>query len=220
MCVASFLPKPTRVLSCHKGDSRTIVQQFGEAKGGARGAPRTEGEGEDLANEVFWFTNEDREADGKFALKGTGDQTGGKIENSIERRQRECREALDAYNASTDHPSADDVVSGKVGIEEALKKGFEAKFGGQRVIFFTQQKIGDKYQGRGEGNRLQLIRHALNVRGNMFPVDHEGGQIGVVERWTQANSNHRFVITADKETGVAVNVMRCSNAYIKSNYKK
>ena len=87
------------------------------------------------------------------------------------------------------------------------------------MIFFTQQKIGDKYQGRDESNRLLLIKHALKVRGNMFPVNHEGEQIGVVEGWTRKNSNHRFVITADKETGVAVNVMRCSDAYIKKNFR-
>ena len=65
-----------------------------------------------------------------------------------------------------------------------------------------------------------FFKHALKVRSNMFPINHKGEQIGVVEAWTRKNSNKRFVITADKETGVAVNIMRCNDAYIKSNYKK
>jgi hypothetical protein len=53
----------------------------------------------------------------------------------------------------------------------------------------------------------------------MFPVKHPGDQIGLVERLTSKNSGQRHVVTADRETGIAVNVMRCSDAYIKKNYK-
>jgi phage gp29-like protein len=139
-------------------------------------------------------------------------------ENKTEKRQRECREALEAYKASNDHPSADDVASGKVDIHTALKKGFEAEFGGQKVIFFTR-RLSDKYEGRGEGGRLGLIRHALEVRTNMFPGRHSGDQVGLVERLTRQNAGRRLVVTADKKTGIAVNVMRCSDEYIKKHYK-
>ena len=163
---------------------------------------------------------------GQFVKKDGGSSDGQptkaekKTETKTEERKRTCAEALEAYKASSDHPSVEDIVSGKISIEEAVKKGFEAKFGGQKVIFFTQEKIGDKYQGRDEAARLGLIRHALTVRGNMFPVQHSGDQIGIVEGWTRKNSNRRFVITADKDTAVAVSVMRCDDAYIKRNYKK
>ena len=163
---------------------------------------------------------------GQFVKKDGGSSDGQptkaekKTETKTEERKRTCAEALEAYKASSDHPSVEDIVSGKISIEEAVKKGFEAKFGGQKVIFFTQEKIGDKYQGRDEAARLGLIRHALTVRGNMFPVQHSGDQIGIVEGWTRKNSNRRFVITADKDTAVAVSVMRCDDAYTKRNYKK
>lgn len=167
--------------------------------------------------EIFHLFNEDREENGRFAQKGSGDRTGG--ETNLQKRQRTCKEALDAYRASTDHPSVDDIVSGRIGIREALEKGFEATFGGQKVVFFTQQKIGDKYDGRGEHGRIDMIKHVLSVRSNMFPVRHHGEQTGLVERLTSKNSNQRHVVTVDRETGIAVNVMRCSDAYIRKHYK-
>jgi hypothetical protein len=33
------------------------------------------------------------------------------------------------------------------------------------------------------------------------------------------NRNQRHVVTIDKATGIAVNIMRCDDAYIKKNYK-
>ena len=176
---------------------------------------------EELENEgadVLWLANEDREANGEFAPKGTGDLTQGNTETPLQKRQRRCRESLEAYRASTDHPSADDVANGTVPIDEALKKGFEATFGGQKVIFFTPI-IAGHYQNRGEDARLGMIKHVLGVRSNMFPTRHPGEQIGLVERQTSKNAGNRHVITADRETGIAVNVMRCSDAYIKKHYK-
>ena len=177
---------------------------------------------EELANEevgeVLWLANEDREANGEFAPKGTGNLTQGNTETPLQKRQRRCKESLEAYKASTDHPSADDVANGTVPIEEALKKGFEATFGGQKVIFFTPV-IAGHYQNRGEDARLGMIKHVLGVRSNMFPTRHSGEQIGLVERPTSKNAGNRHVVTADRETGIAVNVMRCSDAYIKKHYK-
>ena len=172
---------------------------------------------------VFQFINDDRQKDGRFDMKGSGDKTKGAsdtdVETGLERRRRTCQEALDRYNASTDHPNVDDIVNGTVDIRTALAKGFEAQFGGQRIVFFTQEKIGDKYDGRGEFGRIDMLKHILAVRGNMFPVRHNGDQIGFVERLTSKNSNMRHVVTVDRTTGVAVNVMRCSDAYIRKHYK-
>ena len=163
---------------------------------------------EDDAPEIVELVNED--------VCHSEDPAHCRIHGTPENRQKRCQDALDAYNASTDHPSPDDVISGKVSIETALKKGFEVKFGGQKLIFFTQV-IGEHYAGR-EG-RLQMIKHVLEARNNMFPVKHPGDQIGLVERLTQKNSGMRHVVTADRETGIALNVMRCSDEYIKRNYK-
>ena len=195
-----------------------VIADAMAAEFGSPAAPDPSGS---LANEddaeIFHLFNEDREENGRFAQKGSGDRTGG--ETNLQKRKRTCKEALDAYRASTDHPSVDDIVSGRIGIREALEKGFEATFGGQKVVFFTKQKIGDKYDGRGEHGRIDMIKHVLAVRSNMFPIRHHGDQIGLVERLTSKNSNQRHVVTVDRETSIAVNLMRCSDAYIRKNYK-
>ena len=195
-----------------------VIADAMAAEFGSHAAPAPSGA---LANEddaeIFHLFNEDREENGRFAQKGSGDRTGG--ETNLQKRKRTCKEALDAYRASTDHPSVDDIVSGRIGIREALEKGFEATFGGQKVVFFTKQKIGDKYDGRGEHGRIDMIKHVLAVRSNMFPIRHHGDQIGLVERLTSKNSNQRHVVTVDRETSIAVNLMRCSDAYIRKNYK-
>lgn len=176
-------------------------------------------EGKTAANKKDAQGNEHDEGDGQFTSQG-GNGSENISETKLMQRQRSCQEALRAYKASTDHPSVEDVVSGKVDIRDALKKGFEATFGGQKVVFFTQEKIGDKYDGRGEHGRIAMIKHVLAVRSNMFPVRHHGEQTGLVERLTSKNSNQRHVVTIDSATGIAVNVMRCSDAYIRRNYKK
>lgn len=195
-----------------------VIADAMAAEFGSPDAPAPSGA---LANEddaeIFHLFNEDREENGRFAQKGSCDRTGG--ETNLQKRKRTCKEALDAYRASTDHPSVDDIVSGRIGIREALEKGFEATFGGQKVVFFTKQKIGDKYDGRGEHGRIDMIKHVLAVRSNMFPIRHHGDQIGLVERLTSKNSNQRHVVTVDRETSIAVNLMRCSDAYIRKNYK-
>lgn len=202
-------------------DDPALAAVIAEAMAAEFGSPAAPAPSGALANEddaeIFHLFNEDREENGRFAQKGIGDRTGG--ETNLQKRQRTCKEALDAYRASTDHPSVDDIVSGRIGIREALEKGFEATFGGQKVVFFTKQKIGDKYDGRGEHGRIDMIKHVLAVRSNMFPIRHHGDQIGLVERLTSKNSNQRHVVTVDRETSIAVNFMRCSDAYIRKNYK-
>ena len=42
---------------------------------------------------------------------------------------------------------------------------------------------------------------------------------GLVERPTRRNAGNRHVVTADRETGIVDNVMRCSDAYIRKHYK-
>ena len=42
---------------------------------------------------------------------------------------------------------------------------------------------------------------------------------GNVERPTSRNAGNRHVVTADRETGIVDNVMRCSDAYIRKHYK-
>ena len=173
-------------------------------------------------DEIVCLLSADRVPAGNgYGGQFTGDTnppSGGIPETNLARRQRECKEALEAYKASTDHPSVDDITSGRIGIDEALRKGFEATFGGQKVIFFTQV-LADHYQKRGEDARLGMIKHVLGVRSNMFPVNHPGEQIGLVERPTSRNAGNRHVVTVDRATGIAVNVMRCSDAYIKREYK-
>ena len=202
-------------------DDPALAAVIAEAMASEFGSPDAQDPSGALANEddaeIFHLFNEDREENGRFAQKGSGDRTGG--ETNLQKRKRTCKEALDAYRASTDHPSVDDIVSGRIGIREALEKGFEATFGGQKVVFFTKQKIGDKYDGRGEHGRIDMIKHVLAVRSNMFPIRHHGDQIGLVERLTSKNSNQRHVVTVDRETSIAVNLMRCSDAYIRKNYK-
>ena len=178
-----------------------------------------------LPNECIWLVNEFDEAehprdnDGKFSTSGSSDR-GGEAPSSQQKlsRQEECKALLAKYKASTDHPSVDDVVSGKVPIRQALEKGFEATFGGQKVVFFTGF-LSKKYENALDPGRLSLIRHALERRSRMFPVKHHGNQIGLVEQLTRSNSDNRFVITADRDTSLAVNVMKCNNAYIKREYK-
>ena len=202
-------------------DDPALAAVIADAMAAEFGSPDAPAPSGALANEddaeIFHLFNEDREENGRFAQKGSGDRTGG--ETNLQKRKRTCKEALDAYRASTDHPSVDDIVSGRIGIREALEKGFEATFGGQKVVFFTKQKIGDKYDGRGEHGRIDMIKHVLAVRSNMFPIRHHGDQIGLVERLTSKNSNQRHVVTVDRETSIAVNLMRCSDAYIRKNYK-
>ena len=202
-------------------DDPALAAVIADAMAAEFGSPAAPAPSGALANEddaeIFHLFNEDREENGRFAQKGSGDRTGGGT--NLQKRQRTCKEALDAYRASTDHPSVDDIVSGRIGIREALEKGFEATFGGQKVVFFTKQKIGDKYDGRGEHGRIDMIKHVLAVRSNMFPIRHHGDQIGLVERLTSKNSNQRHVVTVDRETSIAVNFMRCSDAYIRKNYK-
>ena len=202
-------------------DDPALAAVIADAMAAEFGSPAAPAPSGALANEddaeIFHLFNEDREENGRFAQKGSGDRTGG--ETNLQKRKRTCKEALDAYRASTDHPSVDDIVSGRIGIREALEKGFEATFGGQKVVFFTKQKIGDKYDGRGEHGRIDMIKHVLAVRSNMFPIRHHGDQIGLVERLTSKNSNQRHVVTVDRETSIAVNLMRCSDAYIRKNYK-
>ena len=76
-----------------------------------------------------------------------------------------------------------------------------------------------KVFGKSTSKSGGLSPGLLGVRSNMFPTRHPGEQIGLVERPTSKNVGNRHVVTADRETGIAVNVMRCSDAYIKKHYK-
>jgi phage gp29-like protein len=112
--------------------AEAMAAEFGKTGNGVTG------NGEGLSNEVLWLVNEDRKENGQFDFKGSGNKTSGKSETPREKHQRICRETLDAYKASKDHATADDVINGKISIEEALNKGFEATFGGQKEIFCTK----------------------------------------------------------------------------------
>ena len=200
--------------------AEAMAERYGQAWEEAHTEAQRRGGG--LANEQPRGKTTPGSNSGSFApaggTSGAPSATTEKLETNTEKRQRKCREALAAYKASEDHPSVDDVVSGKIDIRTALSKGFEATFGGQKVIFFTQM-LGDKYDGRGEHGRVDMIKHVLEVRSNMFPVRHPGEQIGLVERQTRRNVGNRHVVTADRETGIVDNVMRCSDAYIEKHYK-
>ena len=97
-----------------------VIADAMAAEFGSHAAPAPSGA---LANEddaeIFHLFNEDREENGRFAQKGSGDRTGG--ETNLQKRQRTCKEALDAYRASTDHPSVDYIVSGRIGIRATMK---------------------------------------------------------------------------------------------------
>jgi len=200
-----------------------MAKAYSEAFTG-RARPPDAPDGAELANTIdangMEHSDSNDEHKGQFVSKGEGSSgtPSETTETKTEKRQRICREALEAYKASTDHPSVEDVVSGKIDIRTALSKGFEATFGGQKVIFFTQM-LGDKYDGRGEHGRIDMIKHVLAVRSNMFPVKHPGEQIGLVERPTSRNAGNRHVVTADRATGIVNNVMRCSDEYIRTHYK-
>ena len=187
-----------------------------------------EGVGEEAvaSNERFDFfamnDNPNREPGGQFAPEGTGDQTdGGSDETNYEHRKRTCREALAKYRASSDHPSADDVASGKVPIETAVEKGFEATFAGHRLVFFTEDKLGVKYRIKDEPGRLKLIPEMLQKKGKMQPQPHKGEQTAFIESRSRENEGKkRLVAVADTETGVVMSVMRADNDYIGKHFRK
>ena len=178
------------------------------------------------SNERFDFfamnDNPNREPGGQFAPEGTGDQTGGgSDETNYEHRKRTCREALAKYRASSDHPSADDVASGKVPIETAVEKGFEATFAGHRLVFFTEDKLGVKYRIKDEPGRLKLIPEMLQKKGKMQPQPHKGEQTAFIESRSRENEGKkRLVAVADTETGVVMSVMRADNDYIGKHFRK
>ena len=184
-------------------------------------------EGETAGNEErfdFFAMNDNpnREPDGQFAPDGTGDQTGGgSDETNYEHRKRTCREALAKYRASSDHPSADDVANGKIPIETAVKKGFEATFAGHRLVFFTEDKLGVKYRTKDDPGRLNLIPEMLQKKGRMQPQPHKGEQTVFIEsRSTENEGKKRLAAVADTDTGVVMSVMRVDNDYIRKHFKK
>ena len=193
-----------------------MAQAFAEGVGGEAVA----------SNERFDFfamnDNPNREPGGQFAPEGTGDQTGGgSDETNYEHRKRTCREALAKYRASSDHPSADDVASGKVPIETAVEKGFEATFAGHRLVFFTEDKLGVKYRIKDEPGRLKLIPEMLQKKGKMQPQPHKGEQTAFIESRSRENEGKkRLVAVADTETGVVMSVMRADNDYIGKHFRK
>ena len=135
--------------------------------------------------------------------------------------KRTCREALAKYRASSDHPSADDVASGKVPIETAVEKGFEATFAGHRLVFFTEDKLGVKYRIKDEPGRLKLIPEMLQKKGKMQPQPHKGEQTAFIESRSRENEGKkRLVAVADTETGVVMSVMRADNDYIGKHFRK
>ncbi len=157
---------------------------------------------------------------GSFAPKGGGGKDVSLPENKGEKRRRECREALAAYKASNDHPSADDVANGSVDIQTALKKGFEAEFGGQKVIFFTS-KLKDHYDNpnREEVGRFALVRAAVQERTKLMPGGHHGGQVVLMGQKRLAPTEKKLVVIADEETGIAVSVMKAQQNYCDGHFK-
>lgn len=151
---------------------------------------------------------------GSFAPSGT-------TETNYERRRRTCREALEAFRASSDHPSDTEVANGAISIREALNRGFSSTFAGHRLVFFTKGKIADKYDGRGEGWKVDLIPEMIRKRGTMQPRPHSGDQTAFVESRSQANAGKpKLVAIADTATGVVVHVGRESEIYVRDHYKK
>lgn len=166
---------------------------------------------------MFYFFNEDRKENGRFDFAGSGDKTHGKqIESNMDRRKRTIREALEAYNASTDHPSVEDVATGKVSVEEALRKGFEIKFGGQKIIFFTDV-LSDHYAGR-EG-RLALVKKAISERNKLMPGRHYDGQTVLMSQKHLQPTEKKLVVIADAETGIARSIMMSQQNYCDSHFK-
>ena len=202
-----------------KGGKRNSDWSHAEAQrgGGAEGDGDAD-EGLDLI--AVANNNPNREEDGQFAEAGTGDRTGGRDdETSYEKRRRTCQEALDKFNANDDHPTAEDVASGKITIRSALEKGFSATFAGHRLVFFTEEKVLRKYEGRGEGWKIDLIPEMVGKGNKMLPKPHSGDQTVFIESRSRENAGKKkLVAIADTQTGVVVHVGRESEKYIRDHY--
>lgn len=203
--------------------AEAMAVAFKEGLGEGRTAtPRHDGDGEALANEQARGKTTEKSNSGSFAPEGGG---GGKDvslpENKTEKRQRECREALEAYKASHEHPSVEDVDSGMVPIEEALDKGFEAKFGGQKILFFTPILAKHyKNNDRDEEGRFAVIRAAVRKRSKFMPGPHKGEQIVFMEQKRLAPREKKIVVIADKKTGVVTSVMKAQQDYCDKYFKR
>jgi phage gp29-like protein len=179
-----------------------------------------------LANEdepeTLWLFNEDRKKNGQFDVKGSGDKTQGMVESAMERRQRTSREALEKYNASTDHPTAEEVLSGDIAVTDALAKGFEVKFGCQKIIFFTDVLSGhydNPSRLETDAKRLLLVKRAIAERNKLMPGRHYDSQIVLMSQKHLAPTEKKLVVIADAETGVARSIMMAQQNYCDRHFK-
>ncbi len=143
-----------------------------------------------------------------------------KFKSSIERRRSRDEALMKEYRASKDHPSADDVASGKVSIKDALKKGFEAEFGGQRLVFFTKT-LDTKYDGADayDPKRLSLFAEALRSRKGFSIRHHKDEQVAFVQQGKSIMPGRPLVVIADEKTGVVQSLMRSTDKYVRRNFR-
>lgn len=196
-----------------------IAQTFAEELSKAS-QPPSEDDAEEP--EELLLINDDRKANGQFDVKGSGDKTHGKYESNLERRRRTSMEALERYKATTDHPSADAVLSGDISVEDALKKGFEVKFGTQKIIFFTNVLSGhydNPNRQEADAKRLLLVKKAIAERNKLMPGRHYDSQIVLMAQKRLAPTEKKLVVIADAETGVARSIMMAQQNYCDRNFK-
>ncbi len=144
----------------------------------------------------------------------------GMPKSNLERRRARDEELMKEYRASQDHPSADDVASENVPIKDALKKGFEAEFGGQRLVFFTKT-LDTKYDGADAyaPERLNLFTEALRNRRAFQIRKHSNEQTAFIQQGKSVRSGKPLVVIADEKTGVVQSVMRPTAKYVRRNFK-
>lgn len=131
---------------------------------------------------------------------------------------------LKEYKAG-ERMTADEVLSGGfVGIQTALRHGFEADFGGGKTLVFClknlDEKYGDPKSRKYDLERLTTLRAALAIRHKFTSLPHNGNQRIFIQQGNLREWERRIVIIASNHDGeyVARNVMRNDEGYIKKHF--
>ena len=103
-----------------------------------------------------------------------------------------------------------------------MNKGFEVKFGGQKIIFFTDV-LSDHYDNpnrpESDANRLSLVKKAIAERNKLMPGRHYDSQIVLMAQKRVAPTEKKLVVIADAETGVARGIMMAQQNYCDRSFK-
>lgn len=159
--------------------------------------------------------NEDCEDYSEDSQDDTEDE---KKSEKIKPLEERCQDALNEYNKSTDHPSADEVAYGAIDIREALKKGFSATIGGCHLTFYTQSILGNHYEGREY--RLDAIPDAIANRNKLIKRGSVDGKVLFYPDRPTADGGNKHIVIADVSTGMVISVIVADDDYIQRRFKR